>query len=538
MTGSTVTVLGNNSSTLYGWLEFGDYGVVATNPDPAPPGYPAMNTPFPTYYAKKLMASFARGGDAVVSASSNNTLVSAYAVRRANGSLSLLLINKDPATTYSVNLAISGFTPSGTGTLYSYGIPQDDAAKTGTGSPDVAVSSVASASTSFSVSVAPYSLNLYSLSSPTSPPAATSQPTSQTIASGSTVVFSFGVTGAPAPTYQWYLDGTAVASATGSTLMISGATAANAGTYTCVATNSSGMVTSSPALLDVVTTTNPGRLINISCRAPVGTGGNILIAGFVVGGTGTSGSESLLIRASGPALAQAPFDLAGTLPDPQLQLYSGTVVEATNNGWAGSAAIATAASNVGAFPWGNTSSHDAALLETLGAGPYTAQLSGQSGDTGIALAEVYDETPAGTYSLTTPRLINISARVAVGTGGNILIAGFYIGGSTAKTVLIRASGPVLAAAPFNVSGTLSDPQLQLYQSNSNGTSTLLYTNNGWAGNAQVASTAAGVGAFVWADPSSHDSALLVTLPPGGYTAQVSGASGDAGVALVEVYDVQ
>ena len=101
---------------------------------------------------------------------------------------------------------------------------------------------------------------------------------------------------------QWYLNGSAMASATGSTLLLMGATSANAGVYTCSATNSSGSVTSSPASLSVVNTSDPGRLINLSCRAGVGNGKNILIAGFAVGGAGATGQEPLLVRASGPAL--------------------------------------------------------------------------------------------------------------------------------------------------------------------------------------------------------------------------------------------
>jgi Ig-like domain-containing protein len=355
------------------------------------------------------------------------------------------------------------------------------------------------------------------------------QPSPATVASGSTAVLSAAASGAP--TYQWYLNGHPVTGATSSTLVIHDATAANAGSYTCIATNPAGSNTSAAAALAVVSTSNPGRLVNISCRASVGTGGNILIAGFVVGGAGTSGSQSLLIRGSGPALET--FSVAGTLPDPQLQLFNsgGTVLE-TNDGWAGNAQIASTAAAVGAFAWSDTTSHDAALLETLPAGAYTAQIAGESGDTGIALAEVYDATPSGSYTLASPRIVNISARVKVGTGGNILIAGFAIGGSTSKTVLIRASGPALTT--FSVPGILPDPQLQLF----NSAGTVIQSNSGWGGNAQVASAAASVGAFSWSSPTSKDSALLVTLPPGAYTAQVAGASGDTGVALVEVYEVE
>jgi hypothetical protein len=320
---------------------------------------------------------------------------------------------------------------------------------------------------------------------------------------------------------------TPVAGATSPLLLISNASV-SAGSYTCVATNASGSATSNAATLSVTPTNDTGRLVNISTRAQVGTGGNILIAGFVIGGTGTSGTEPLLIRGSGPALSS--LGVSGALPDPELQLFSGTNSLATNNGWAGSAQIASTAAAVGAFTWSSATSHDSALLVSPAAGAYTAQISGAASDTGVSLVEVYDATPAGSYTPTSPRLVNISARVQVGTGGNILIAGFVIGGSTARTVLVRASGPALV--PFGVSGTLPDPRLQLYSG-----ATLLASNSGWGGDAQVSSTASSVGAFGWANATSADSALLLTLPPGAYTAQVAGASGDTGVALVELYEV-
>ena len=174
--------------------------------------------------------------------------------------------------------------------------------------------------------------------------------------------------------------------ATTSTLVVGASVPADAGTYTCVATNASGAVTSHPATLAVVSTANPGRLINLSTRAQVGTGANILILGFAVGGTG---SLPVLARASGPALV--PFNVTGTLPDPQLQLFtSASAVIATNDGWAGDPTISAEAKAVGAFTWPSTTSHDSALATAVAQGAYTAQVSGQSGDSGVALAEVYD----------------------------------------------------------------------------------------------------------------------------------------------------
>ncbi|HEY1765655.1 MAG TPA: immunoglobulin domain-containing protein [Opitutaceae bacterium] len=356
-------------------------------------------------------------------------------------------------------------------------------------------------------------------------PTFTVQPISVTVAGGTVALQAVANN---SPTYQWMWNGTTpVAGATSSTLVLTNA-AAHVGTYTCVATNSGGSSTSNAATVAVQSTNNIGRLVNISCRSTVGTGANILIAGFAIGGAGTSGTESLLIRGSGPALAG--FGVSGTLPDPQMQVFSGSDVLGSNSAWGGDGSISSAAAQVGAFAWSDTSSHDTALLETLSDGPYTVQIAGESGDTGVALAEVYDTTPAGSFTPAKPRIVNISARVNVGTGGNILIAGFAIGGSTARTVLIRASGPALNA--FGVTGTLPDPELQLFSG-----SNVLDSNTAWGGSTSIVNAAAQVGAFAWSSASSNDSAILITLPPGAYTAQVSGASGDTGISLVEVYEV-
>jgi hypothetical protein len=374
------------------------------------------------------------------------------------------------------------------------------------------------------------------------------QPVSQTVASGSTVAFSVStglksgamtartanvVQGGMIVTYQWFRNGVAIDGATDPILVLGNAVPGLDGVFTCLAVSSAGAVISDAATLSVVADASPGRLTNLSCRVNVGTGASQLIAGFVVGGQGTSGSAPLLMRASGPALA--PFGVQGVLADPQLQLDSSAGVVGSNSGWGGAAAITAAAASVGAFPWVSATSHDSALLEALAAGPYTVQVTGSSGDTGVALAELYDATPESSITLASPRLVNLSARAQVGTGGNVLIAGFVIGGTTAKTVLVRGTGPSLGA--FGVTGALPDPLLQLYQGNANGSSTLVASNAGWGGDAQIASTAASVGAFAWSVLGTADSALLVTLPPGAYTAELSGASGDTGIGLIEVYEV-
>ena len=369
------------------------------------------------------------------------------------------------------------------------------------------------------------------------------QPVSQRIASGDAVVFGAAATGS-AQSYQWLkdgsplsdgtLDGASITGATGPTLVIRGATPASAGSYACVASSFGNSATSDAATLTVGPPEGAGRLADVSCRAAVEPGSGALIVGFAVGGQDTSGTLPLLIRASGPALAK--LGVAASLPDPLLQLYSSGSVIASNGGWAGDPGVAATAAAVGAFQWSDPSSLDSALDRSLAGGTFTAVISGARGDTGVALGEVYDATSAGALIPSAPRLINLSGRAQVGTGGNILIAGFVVEGATSKTVLIRASGPALAG--LGIPGTLPDPLLSLFRANADGSTTLAGKNAGWGGDAMVAAAAASVGAFSWGSAATADSALLMTLPPGAYTAEVAGSSGDTGVALVEVYEVQ
>jgi hypothetical protein len=229
------------------------------------------------------------------------------------------------------------------------------------------------------------------------------------------------------------------------------------------------------------------------------------------------------MRGVGPTLGQ--FGVSDALQEPVLSLYEGSTLEASNSSWGGTTALSTAFSEVGAFPLPTTSA-DAAILTSLAAGPYTVQLSGTGGTGGVGLAEIYDaDSGAPTSSL-----INISARASVGTGGNILIAGFIISGNTPVTVLIRAVGPSLTQ--FGITSPLATPQLALYDS----TNSVLESNTGWGGNANLATVFAQVGAFKLL-AGSADAAMLVTLPPGAYTAEMSGLGGATGLGLAEIYAV-
>ena len=128
------------------------------------------------------------------------------------------------------------------------------------------------------------------------------------------------------------------------------------------------------------------------------------------------------------------------------------------------------------------------------------------------------------------RLANLSTRAQVGTGGNVMITGFVVQEGAPKRVLIRAVGARLATTPFNVAGALADPQLQLY----NGQGVLVLGNDNWS--TDDLATMNLVGAFALTS-GSRDAALVATLSPGAYTAQVSGVNNTSGVAILEVYDV-
>jgi sugar lactone lactonase YvrE len=352
---------------------------------------------------------------------------------------------------------------------------------------------------------------------------------SGSVTNGSSPITLTATTTGNPTSFQWYLNGAAIAGATSYQWTVN-PTAANQGDYTVAASSATEASVSTDA--GTLTVTTDAWLVNLSARAYAETGANELIAGFVT--TGAS-AKSVLIRGDGPSLAA--FSISDYLADPTLTLVEGNTTVAATADW--STSLNGTFAQVGAF--GLTSgSHDTALLETLAPGAYTAQVASSTSNNGVALAEIYDADSGAPAS----RLINISARAYVGTGANILIGGFVIGGNTPQTVIIRGDGPALAG--FGLSGALTNATLTL----SNGAGTVAI-NSGWnnaptAGNAATggiviqpltAALSAKVGAFALTS-GSNDSAIVVTLPTGAYTAQVTGANGATGVALVEIYELR
>lgn len=358
-------------------------------------------------------------------------------------------------------------------------------------------------------------------------PVITAHPQSTSTVAGGTATFSVTATGAGL-SYQWKRNGTPIPGATSATLTLAGANAI-AGSYQVEITNSDGTAISSPSTLSLVTASDAGRLVNMSIRTAAGTGDDTLIVGLGIGGVNTSGSKAVLIRGVGPTLATA-FGLSTALADPVITAFSGQIQVAQNDDWSGSFDFAS----LGAFGFSGATPRDAAIYNAaLASGSYSIQIAGKNNATGIALAEIYDATPTTSFAASTPRLVNVSARTQVGTGDNILIAGFAIGGSTPVRILIRAVGPTLGAAPFNVGGTLADPRLEIY----NSTAAKISENDNWSGTAELKSAFTTVAAFGLSADNSRDAALIATLQPGSYTAQISGVNNTSGVALVELYEL-
>ena len=360
-------------------------------------------------------------------------------------------------------------------------------------------------------------------------PAYVTQPTAVTAALGSTVVFSVAATGTPTPTYQWQRNLVDIPGATGAILLLPQTTAADAASYRAITSNNIGPdLPSKAATLSLVNPTTPGRLSNLSILTPLASGESMTL-GTVLGGAGTQGTKALLVRAAGPSLTQ--LGVTAVLPDPKISLIApstGAVVDA-NNDWLGTATLSNAFAQVGAFAYLSASSKDAAILApALASGSYTVAVSDAATGAGTVIAELYDSTPSASFLGTTPRLINVSVRKQLATGAT-LTAGFVVGGTTAKTVLVRAIGPGLAA--FGIGDAMPDPTLALFSG-----STQIAQNDNWGGALPLTTAGNAVGAFTIPLFDSKDAMLVATLAPGNYSAQVTG-NGAGGSVLVEVYEV-
>ena len=269
------------------------------------------------------------------------------------------------------------------------------------------------------------------------------------------------------------------------------------------------------------------HLSNLSVLNQSGTGSNALTAGFTIG---SGPAKQVLIRAIGPSLST--YGVNGVMADPSITIFdsAGNAI-ATNDNWDPS--LANTFNQVGAFPLPN-GSKDAAVIATLTQGNYTARVTGMgSSPTGNVIIELYEVTANGT------QLVNLSALTQVGgTGSSTVTAGLSVAqGIGSRLLLIRAVGPTLTT--YGVPNVISNPQLQLYSG-----SNVIAQNDDWgtpvglfaASSANLASAFTQSGAFAL-PTGSKDAAILVNLPSGNYTIQVTGVNSATGTALIEAYDL-
>lgn len=387
------------------------------------------------------------------------------------------------------------------------------------------------------------------------PVAFSKQPTSQAASAGSSAEFTIAVNGQATPpasgpllSYKWYFkaNGTStfekLFTLDSANLSFGSVQLGDAGQYYLEVMTPDQTIVSNVVTLTVSPVTNATNtaLMNLSTRGTAGSGSSSMIVGFAVTG---SRSKTILLRAIGPTLSS--FGVNGTLADPVLTLVNqnapNTTIATSPTTWDQNATTAetirATSSRVGAFGLA-AGTKDAVILTTLAPGLYTAKTASATGASGVVLVEAYD---ADTTFDPTSRLSNLSTRGFVGVGSSLLIAGFSVQGPGPRTYLIRVSGPTLAS--FGVTNTLFDPYLKLYQT-VNGSSVFLRETDDWdsPSTLQPALRTAftSVQAFTFSD--RKESAMLVTLQPGNYTAQASGndnggSTSATGNALIEIYEM-
>ncbi len=252
--------------------------------------------------------------------------------------------------------------------------------------------------------------------------------------------------------------------------------------------------------------------LNISTRADVETGDNVLIGGFIVAGTEP---KEIIVRAIGPSIPVG--GMSGVLADPVLELHEsdGTVI--TNDNWRDTQEQEIM--DTGLAP---NNDLESAIVATLEPGAYTAIVRGNNGGMGIALVEAYDLNQAAPSVLA-----NISTRGLVDTGDNVMIGGFILGGEEdSATVVIRGLGPSLS--DVGVANALSDPTLELHDGNG----ALVSSNDNWKDSQETEIEAAGL-----APTYDKEAAILANLASGAYTAILQGKDNSTGVGLVEIYNL-
>jgi hypothetical protein len=270
-------------------------------------------------------------------------------------------------------------------------------------------------------------------------------------------------------------------------------------------------------------TPTPGVVANVATRLPVGTGDNVLIEGFIVLGPGGS-TKKIMVRALGPFLTQ--FGVTDALPNPTLEIRDGSnTLIATNNDWRntqlGGIITSDQAAEIEGSGLAPTNDLESAIIAELAPGNYTAVVSGVNNTVGTGIVDAYDMSPASPA-----RLANVATRGLIQPGDQLMIAGFIIQQGEVRAV-VRAIGPSLSG--LGISNALPDTTLQLRDVNG----AIVRENDDWESDQKAELEASGL-----QPGNSLEAALVETLPPGQYTAQVRGKPETTGIGVVEIYFLQ
>jgi Calx-beta domain len=263
----------------------------------------------------------------------------------------------------------------------------------------------------------------------------------------------------------------------------------------------------------------PAQALNISTRARVGTGDGVTIGGFIITGNAL---KPVVLRGLGPSLAGAGVPPNEVLLDPILQLHgpNGSLMTQNDN-WRDDP---LAPFIIEGTPYQPTDDRESVIVASLPPGAYTAAVTGTGQTSGIGLMEIYDS-----YHAADSELANMSTRGFVQSENGVMIGGFILGRNPGNIrVAVRGVGPSLSQ--FGLGNLLADPVLELHDGNG----TILVSNDNWQDNP---ASAAELAAHGLALQHPNESGIFESLPPGAFTAILSGKNGASGIGLVEIYNL-
>jgi len=252
------------------------------------------------------------------------------------------------------------------------------------------------------------------------------------------------------------------------------------------------------------------RLLNSSTRLRTGSGDDVMIGGFIIGGQRT---KRVIVRGIGPSIRINGAPIPGALQDPVIELHrsDGTVLT-SNDDWRKS----PDQSEIQARGFAPSDDRESALAISLDPGNYTVVLSGKNGGTGVGLVEMYDIEQGSAA-----QLLNVSTRGRVQTGDSVMIGGVITGGADYTRVIFRGLGPSVS-----VPDKLADPTLELHDGNG---ATIAFNDN-WRDQQQTEILRSGV-----APTDDREAAIIGNFAPGQYTAILRGRNNTSGIGLVEAY---